>query len=104
MDIILIPLLIVISAAIGIYSWIVIASVIMSWLVNFNVINSHNNFVIMVMEFLYRVTEPILVKIRRFIPIMGGFDLSPIALLLFLWFLQAVISRVILKITVVSGV
>ena len=104
MDVILIPLLAVISAVIGIYSWIVIASVIMSWLVNFNVINSNNNFVLMVMNFLYRATEPVLMKIRRFVPIMGGFDLSPIVLILFLWFLQAVIGRLMVKIVMVMGV
>ena len=104
MDVILIPLLAVISAAIGIYSWIVIASVVMSWLVNFNVINFNNNFVLMILEFLYRVTEPVLVKIRRFVPIVSGFDLSPIVLILILWFLQAVIGRLMLKILVVGSV
>ena len=104
MDVILIPLLAVLSAAIGIYSWIVIASVIVSWLVNFNIINSNNNFVVNIIEFLYRVTEPVLNKIRRFLPIVGGFDLSPIVLILFLWFLQAVIGRLMLKIVMVGGV
>lgn len=103
MDIILIPILAVISAIIGIYVWIVIASVIVSWLVNFNVINTSNNFVLMIMEFLYKVTEPVLMKIRRFIPIMGGFDLSPVVLILILWFLQAVIGQLMVKI-VVAGV
>ena len=104
MDVILIPLLAVLSSVIGIYSWIIIASVVMSWLVNFNVINSNNNFVVTIMEFLYRVTEPVLNKIRRFLPIMGGFDLSPLVLILFLWFLQAVIGRLMLKIVMVGGV
>lgn len=104
MDVILIPLLAVISSIIGIYSWIIIASVVMSWLVNFNVINSNNAFVVTIMEFLYRVTEPVLSKIRRFLPIMGGFDLSPLVLLLFLWFLQAIIGRLMLKIVMVGGV
>jgi YggT family protein len=104
MDVILIPLLAVTSAVLGIYSWIVIASVIMSWLVNFNVINSSNNFVLMAMEFLYRATEPVLIKIRRFVPIISGFDLSPIILIIIIWFLQAVIARLMLKILVVSSV
>lgn len=104
MDIILIPLLAVISAALGIYAWIVIASVIMSWLVNFNVINSTNNFVLMLMEFLFKVTEPVLVRIRRFVPIVSGFDLSPIVLILLIWFLQAVIGRIMGKILMVTGV
>jgi YggT family protein len=104
MDIILIPLLVVTSTVIGIYSWMVIASVIMNWLVNFNVINSHNDFVLMVMDFLYRITEPILIKIRRFVPIISGFDLSPIVLILILWFLQAVIAQLLIKLVVVSHV
>ncbi len=101
MTIILIPLLTILSTLIGIYSWIVIASVILSWLLNFQVMNTNNNFVMSLMEFLYRATEPVLNKIRRFLPIMGGFDLSPLVLILFLWFLQMVIGQLILK---VSGV
>ena len=101
MDIIIIPFLAVLSAVISIYTWIVIVSVIMSWLVNFNVINLSNKIVAMIMDFLYRATEPLLVKIRRFLPIMGGFDLSPVALILFLWFVQAVIGRLILKLVLV---
>lgn len=104
MDVILIPLLVIISTVIGIYAWIVIASVILSWLLNFNIINTNNNVVLMIMEFLYRVTEPVLIKIRRFVPIIGGFDLSPVVLILFLWFLQAVIARLMIKIVMVSSV
>ncbi len=104
MDIILIPFLAVLSTIIGIYVWIVIASVIVSWLVNFHVINSTNNFVRMIIDFLFRATEPVLKKIRHFLPIMGGFDLSPLVLILFLWFLQAVIGRLMLKIVMVGSV
>lgn len=104
MDVILIPLLAVISTVIGIYAWVVIASVIMNWLVNFNIININNNFMLMFMEFLYKATEPVLQKIRRFVPIISGFDLSPIVLILLLWFLQAVIARLILKMVMVGGV
>ncbi len=104
MDVILIPFLAVLSSVIGIYAWIVIASVVVNWLVNFQVINSTNNLVLMIIEFLYRVTEPILKQIRRFLPIMGGFDLSPLVLILFLWFLQAVIGRLMFKMVMVGGV
>ncbi len=104
MDIILIPLLAVISAIIGIYVWIVIASVVSSWLIGFNIINSSNHIVMMIIEFLYRVTEPVLRKIRRFLPALGGIDLSPLVLILFLWFLQRVLERLVSKITMVSGV
>lgn len=104
MDIILIPFLAVLSSIIGIYAWVVIASVILSWLVNFNIINSSNAFVVMLLAFLYRVTEPVLNRVRRFLPIMGGFDMSPLVVILFLWFLQAVIGRLMLKILMVTGV
>jgi YggT family protein len=104
MDIILLPLLAVLSAVIGIYAWIVIASVVMSWLVNFQLINANNNFIVMLMEFLYKMTEPVLAKVRRFVPAVNGFDLSPVVLILFLWFLQAVISRLMLKFAMVGGV
>jgi YggT family protein len=98
MDIILVPLLAVLSSLIGIYTWVVIASVILSWLVNFNIINSRNNFIRMLREFLFRTTEPVLNIIRRFLPIIGGFDLSPLVLIIFLWFLQAILGRLILRI------
>lgn len=104
MDIILIPLLTIISAIIGIYVWIIVASVIASWLVSFNIINSSNNFVVMVLEFLYRVTEPVFSKIRRFLPAMGGFDFSPLVLILFLWFIQSVIGQIMLRMVLVRGV
>lgn len=104
MDVILIPFLAVLSSIIGIYVWILLGSVIMHWLINFHVINHKNNFVMMVMEFLYRATEPLLAKIRRFLPVIGGFDLSPLVIILFLWFLQAVIARLMVKIVVVGCV
>lgn len=104
MDVILIPLLAVLNSVIGIYAWIVIGSIILHWLINFHVINHKNNFVMMVMEFLYRATEPVLTKVRRFLPVIGGFDLSPLVVILFLWFLQAVITRLMVKIVMVGGV
>ena len=104
MDIILIPLLSIINYIIGIYIWVVIAQVIMSWLVNFNVINANNNFIILFMQFLYRFTEPLLSLIRRVLPVMGGIDFSPVVLILIMWFLQGVILQLKLKILMVSGV
>ncbi len=104
MDVILVPLIVVLTSVIGIYVWIVIASVIMHWLVSFHVVNHSNNFVLMVREFLYRATEPILMRIRRFLPTLGGFDLSPFVLIVILWFLQAVLGRLLLKIIVVGSV
>ena len=71
-----------------IYFYIVIANVIISWLVAFNVLNTQNRFVYSILEFTYRLTEPFLNRIRRFIPNLGAFDISPIILLLLIWFIE----------------
>ena len=71
-----------------IYSYVVIANVIISWLVAFNVLNTQNRFVYSILEFTYRLTEPFLNRIRRFIPNLGAFDISPIILLLLIWFIE----------------
>jgi YggT family protein len=85
----------VVSIALSLYTWILIASAIISWLVAFNVINTRNEFVRAVWDFLYRVTEPALRPIRRMLPNLGGIDISPIILLLIIFFLQSVIARYI---------
>lgn len=74
--------------ALDIYWWIVIASAVFSWLYAFNVINSRNQFVDMISNFLYRATEPALRPIRRFLPDLGGIDISPIILLLAIFFVR----------------
>ena len=71
-----------------IHSYIVIANVVISWLVAFNVLNTQNRFVYSILEFTYRLTEPFLNRIRRFIPNLGAFDISPIILLLLIWFIE----------------
>ena len=81
-------LFITLHVAINIYWWIIIASAIFSWLYAFNVVNPRNQFVGMIGDFLYRMTEPALRPIRRFIPDLGGIDISPIILLLALTFLE----------------
>ena len=70
------------------YSYIVIANVIISWLVAFNILNTSNRFVYAILEFTYRLTEPFLNRIRRFLPNLGTFDISPIVLLLLIWFIE----------------
>ena len=75
-----------------IYKWVVIAAVIVSWLVAFNVINSHNNFVRTVLRILYTLTEPVFRQIRRVIPPISGLDLSPIIVFVVIWFLQYTIQ------------
>jgi YggT family protein len=76
---------------IDIYQWIVIAAVIASWLVVFNVINARNEIVRGILRFLDAVTEPVFRQIRRVIPAIGGIDLSPLVVLIALWFLQRLI-------------
>ena len=73
---------------IKLYSYVVIANVVISWLVAFNVLNTTNRFVYSVLEFTYRLTDPILNRIRGFLPNLGAFDISPIILLLLLWFIE----------------
>ena len=96
--IILGPLIEVTIIAIDIYKWVVILSIIVSWLIAFNVINTHNRFVLSVQHFLYRATEPALRPIRRFVPVMGGLDVSPIILFLLLYFLQRVLQNILFSI------
>ena len=74
--------------ALDLYWWIIIASAIFSWLYAFNVITSRNQFVGAIGNFLFRVTEPALRPIRRFMPDLGGIDISPIILLLIIFFLR----------------
>ena len=70
------------------YSYIVIANVLISWLIAFNVLNTQNRFVYSILEMTYRLTDPILNKIRRFLPNLGTLDISPVILLLLIWFLE----------------
>ncbi|MZR29128.1 YggT family protein [Sneathiella litorea] len=81
-------LLLLISAIINIFIWLLIANAILSWLVAFNVVNTSNQFVSAVGNFLYRITEPPLRPIRKVIPTMGGLDVSPVVLILLLIFLR----------------
>jgi len=70
------------------YSYVVIANVVISWLIAFNVLNTSNRFVYLILEFTYKLTDPILYKIRGFLPNLGAFDISPIILLLLIWFIK----------------
>jgi YggT family protein len=85
-------LLATIDLALGIYTWILIASAVFSWLYAFNVINSHNQFVNQIGAFLYNITEPALRPIRRFLPNLGGIDISPIILLLIIFFIRMLLA------------
>lgn len=93
----MIELLGFISYLITLYTYIIIAGVVMSWLMAFGVINGHNPMVRSIWQGLNALTEPLLGPIRRKLPNMGGIDISPIILLLACTFLQAVVLPNIAK-------
>ena len=77
-----------IDTVLELYIWVIIAFVVLSWLVAFNVINTRNAFVNQIGEFLHRATEPALRPIRNFLPNLGGIDISPVVLILLLVFVR----------------
>src|SRR5689334_12767605 len=83
----------VVLIALQIYIWLLIAQAVLSWLIAFNVVNTRNQFVAMIWEFLYRITEPALGPIRRVMPNLGGIDISPVILILLIIFLEKVITN-----------
>jgi YggT family protein len=90
------PLIQVAMIAVEIYMWVVIASAILSWLIAFNVVNTSNRLVFTIWDFLTRITEPALRRIRRFMPNLGGVDISPVILILALYFIQQVLVRILI--------
>jgi YggT family protein len=84
----LVPIIEVVIAILNIYWWLVIIQAVVSWLIAFNIINTYSRPVAMVLDFLYRATEPALRPIRRFLPNFGGLDVSPVILLLIIWFVE----------------
>ena len=85
---------ILLDSIITIYLWIIIINAILSWLVAFNILNTQNRFVFSVLDTTYKLTDPALSKIRRFIPMFGSIDISPVILILFLMFLRNVIFEI----------
>jgi len=79
---------------ITIYLWIIIINALLSWLVAFNIINTQNRFVFSVLDATYKLTDPALNKIRRFVPTFGSIDISPVVLILFLIFLRNIIFEI----------
>jgi YggT family protein len=90
----------VLMIALDIYTWLLIASAVVSWLVVFNVLNTRNDIVRAIWDFLYRITEPVLRPIRNVIPSLGGIDISPVILLLLIFFLQRVITLYIYPVVI----
>jgi YggT family protein len=82
----------IILIVLDLYIWLLIASAILSWLIAFNVVNTRNQFVAAVAEFLYRITEPVLAPIRNMMPSLGGLDISPIIVILIIMLIERVIT------------
>lgn len=98
MDILLVPLYNLVDTILAIYVWILIFSVALSWLIAFGVVNTYNQLVSTFNEFFIRVTEPALMPIRRMLPDLGGLDISPVVLILFIWFIRQVLSRFVIAV------
>jgi YggT family protein len=77
-----------VSTVIQIYIWLLIAQAVLSWLLAFGVVNRYNRGVATIGDFLWRITEPLLRPIRRVLPDLGGIDISPVVLILLLWFIR----------------
>jgi YggT family protein len=82
----------IVLIVLDLYVWLLIAAAILSWLIAFNVVNTRNQLVSAIAEFLYRITEPLLAPIRSFMPNLGGLDISPIILILIIYFIERVIQ------------
>ena len=85
---------ILLDSIITIYLWIIIINAILSWLVAFNVLNTQNRFVFSILDTTYKLTDPALSKIRRFLPTFGSVDLSPLVLILFLMFIRNLVFEI----------
>lgn len=89
----MVSLLQVVYYAIDVYIWLLIAMAVLSWLIAFNVLNQRNNVVATIGNILYRVTDPPLRPLRRIIPNFGGLDVTPVILILILFFIQRLIAN-----------
>ena len=85
---------ILLDSVITIYLWIIIINAMLSWLVAFNILNTQNRFVFSILDTTYKLTDPVLNKIRRFIPMFGSIDISPIILILALMFLRNLVFEI----------
>ena len=85
---------ILLDSMITIYLWIIIINALLSWLVAFNILNTQNRFVFSILDATYKLTDPILNKIRKFVPTFGSIDISPIILILALMFLRNLVFEI----------
>lgn len=85
------PVVSLILLLLDLYEWVVIIAVIASWLVVFRVVNVASPLVRQILRVLDALTEPVFRQVRRVIPAVGGIDLSPLIVLIALWFLQRVV-------------
>jgi len=85
---------ILLDSLIAIYLWVIIINAMLSWLVAFNILNTQNRFVFSVLDATYKLTDPVLNKIRRFVPTFGSIDISPIILILALMFLRNLVFEI----------
>ena len=85
---------VLLDSIITIYLWIIIINAILSWLVAFNILNTQNRFVFSVLDATYKMTDPALNKIRKFIPTFGSIDVSPVVLILLLMFLRNLVFEI----------
>ncbi len=97
MDIILIPILKTASFLLTLYTYALVAYIAVNLLLNFKIINPSNQLARTLMDFLYRILDPVLSKIRSIIPFVGPFDLSPLILLLSIFFIQNILARLFLS-------
>ncbi|CAL8978969.1 hypothetical protein RHODGE_RHODGE_03279 [Rhodoplanes serenus] len=86
-----------ISTLLTLYVYVLIAAAVLSWLIAFNVVNTRNQAVSTIGEFLYRITEPVLRPIRRMMPDLGGIDISPVIVILAIFFIQSVVLQNLAK-------
>ena len=79
-------LLILIDTVLSLYMWCLIIAVVISWLIQFNIMNTSNRIVFLICDFFFKITEPVLSRIRRILPNFGGIDISPVIAILIIWF------------------
>ena len=86
----------VLDALLSLYVWVLVTGAVLSWLVAFGVVNNYNRFIQTINEFCFRLTEPVLARIRKFVPAVGGLDLSPLVVIFGIMFIQSFIRHLMI--------